>query len=480
MPVALKSRLAKIARITAKIARITAKIGVRLIAFVFLVVSALFIINSFDAPLSKQAKALLATPPNPYPPDENIYLAIAGLEGPGEGSIIEIGQERIETYNRALDSILLDPETGLSVNSKWESAKLVFKGIMPVGSPRTTSIWTDVKSHREEIAALLAANQQLYQRYLSLHRLHGYYETARPSFFAPPIYAPQPLRVLFLADVANRLQTSTLQQQREALTDLHHDLQMWRIVLKGDGTLISKMLAAAFLHADMILVADLITDSSTDLGLLGDVLDPMLLPFDLKDYRIGNAFAAELRAMAAFYKTITAANELAGSTASSSWRHRTWNAFQAHFFKVNDTENMGAQIAAQWVALGDSEPGEFYKNREAYLEWLKINEPHLSPAYLYNPVGKILARLAISQNDTYPLRVSDVAAYQRLVYLAFQLKRQHIARANVAAFLNAHDEWSTHPVNGMPFRWNPKTGELAVNTLGEHLLQEQRFGLMLH
>jgi len=32
----------------------------------------------------------------------------------------------------------------------------------------------------------------------------------------------------------------------------------------------------------------------------------------------------------------------------------------------------------------------------------------------------------------------------------------------------------------MPFRWNPKMGELAVNTLGEHLLKEQRFGLMLH
>jgi hypothetical protein len=87
--------------------------------------------------------------------------------------------------------------------------------------------------------------------------------------------------------------------------------------------------------------------------------------------------------------------------------------------------------------------------------------------------------LAISRNDTYPLRVYDVAAYQRLVYLVFQLKRQHIATTAVPAFLLAHPDWSTHPVDGKPFRWNAETGELAVNTLGEHL-NGQRFSVRVH
>ena len=73
----------------------------------------------------------------------------------------------------------------------------------------------------------------------------------------------------------------------------------------------------------------------------------------------------------------------------------------------------------------------------------------------------------------------DVAAYQRLVYLVFQLKRQHIATADVAAFLKAHPGWSTHPVDGKPFSWNPETGELAMNTLGEHP-PGQRFSVILH
>jgi hypothetical protein len=462
----------------AKTARLAAKIVLGLTALVLLVVLGLVAANSFDVPLSAQARTLLAAPPNPYPSGENIYLAMTGLQGPGERSTIEMGQERIDAYNQALDSMLLHPDAASKLNREWEAVRLGFSGKMPVGSARTTSIWSDVKSHRQEIADLLTANQQIYRRYLSLHRLHGYYETARPSFLAPVSFPPQPLRSLFLADVAIRLQTGTSQQQRQALDDMRQDLQMWRTVLIGDGTLISKMLAAVSLHADLILVADFITDPSVDLAQQEDVLDPMLTPFEPKDYRIGNAFAAEFRSTAPLYNTITMANELVGAQRPLSRRQRLWNTFQAHFFKINATENMAAANAAQWVTLGDSDPSRFYRNRETNREWFKQNEPRLSPTLLYNPVGKILVRVAASQNDRYSLRAFDVAAYQRLVYLVFELKRQHVSVPDVAPFLQAHTEWSTHPVDGKPFSWNAETRELTVNTLGERAI-DQRYGVIL-
>jgi dipeptidyl aminopeptidase/acylaminoacyl peptidase len=34
----------------------------------------------------------------------------------------------------------------------------------------------------------------------------------------------------------------------------------------------------------------MVADPNTDLGSLADTLEPLALPFDLKDYRIGNAF----------------------------------------------------------------------------------------------------------------------------------------------------------------------------------------------
>ena len=472
MPTALKSRLPRIARIIAKISS-------GLAALIFLIVLALFIVNSFDVPLSDQAKALLTPPPNPYRPDENSYLAIAGMEGPGDRTIIAMGQDRIAAYDQALEFALLKPEAAIDLNKKWNNAKLKVTGnIEELGHPRTSSIWAAAKTHHQEIATLLAANQILYERYLFLHSLRGYYETARPSFTAPVINPPPSLRTLFLSDVAARIQTGTAQLQREALNGLEKDVQLWRTVLKGDGTLISKMLSVAFLHGDLILLADLITDPIFNSSPLDGVLDPMLLPFDPKDFAIGNAFAAEFRSSAPFYKTITAANEMA-YTAHLGWWSRPWNDFQARFFKLNATENMNAEIAARWVAVGDSLPSEFQQAREAQHEWLDKEGPHLSPNYVYNPIGKLLVSLAGQHYDDYSLRAYDVAAYQRLVYLVFQLKRQQIATKDVDSFMTSHPEWSTHPVDGKSFLGNPETSELTVNTLGDHPI-EQRFSVVLH
>jgi hypothetical protein len=472
VPVSLKSRLAKIARITAKIT-------LGLVTFVILTVLVLFILNSFDAPLNAQAKALLTPPPNPYPSDDNIYLAMAGLDGPSDRPITDMGQERIAAYDRALDSMLLHGDVPTGPELKWSSARIQFSGKLALGSPRASSIWTDAKAHREEIAASLGANQQLYQRYLSLHQLKGYYETARPSFMAPVIVLPQYLRALFLADVANRIQAGSLPQQHEALTDLRQDIELWRTVLTGDGNLISKMVAVAWLHGDLILVADLISDPSIDLNSLDDLLDPILLRWDLKDYRIGNAFAAEYRARATLYRTIATAHEMVGTSASSNWANRVSNAVQAHFFKSNATENMDAEFTARRIALCDSEPSEFERNRQTYEDWFEKEGPHLSPSNFYNPMGKILASLSSSQKDSYSLRAYDVAAYQRLVNLAYQLKRRHIATADVESFMRAHPEWSTHPVDGKPFQWNADTGEFAVNTLGLYPTA-QRFSVTFH
>jgi hypothetical protein len=222
----------------------------------------------------------------------------------------------------------------------------------------------------------------------------------------------------------------------------------------------------------------LIADPNSDLSPLDDQLGSMLAPFDVKDYRIGSAFIWEFRGNVALLKTLVPANYAAGTGASLTWWQRTSNGYQTHFFKLNATLNMSAAYAGQWSALADSDPSLFLKNRETYQAWRKQNDLHFSPTFLCNPIGNILVAVAVSEPDAHPRRVSDVAAYQRLVYLAYQLKRQHIANADIASFLAAHPDWSTHPVDGQPFRWNAATGELAVNTLGEHP-KEQRFGMTL-
>jgi hypothetical protein len=441
-----------------KVARISKKIAIGLVAFVLLIVLVCFAINSFDVPLSAEAKTLLAAPSNPYRSDDNIYVALAGFDGPSQQSVIDIGRARIAAYNQALASMPLKPDAALAFSKRSESKKLTFNGDLTSWQPLTSSIWTAAKSHRADIAGLLASNQELYQRYLALHRLPGYYDTARLGYFMPLIYVPQPVRALFLADVANRIQTGTLQQQRAAIDELSQDLRMWRVILKGNGDLSSKMIAAASLHADFLLLADMIADPNIDSALLAGNQRAVLSPFDLVDWKIGNVFGAEL-----------ANSPVADSSARpSGWWERQWNIFGAHFFKLNATENLRAAQMTQLSALADADPARFSRSREAYRGWLNRNVSLLSPTGLYNPVGKLLVRIAADTYEDYPMRVFDVAAFQRLVYLAFQLRLQCVGTSDVASFLKQHPEWSAHPIDGKPFRWNPATGELAVNTVGTH------------
>src|ERR1700730_9775747 len=64
----------------ARVARASKKIAISLVAFVALTVLVCSAINSFDVLLSAEAKTLLAASPNLYPSEDNIYVALAGLD----------------------------------------------------------------------------------------------------------------------------------------------------------------------------------------------------------------------------------------------------------------------------------------------------------------------------------------------------------------------------------------------------------------
>jgi len=62
----------------------------------------------------------------------------------------------------------------------------------------------------------------------------------------------------------------------------------------------------------------------------------------------------------------------------------------------------------------------------------------------------------------YPLRTLDVAAFQRLVVLAYQVRAQGISLKELPAFMVTHPEWSRHPIDGVPFALDSTTGEIRV------------------
>jgi len=307
--------------------------------------------------------------------------------------------------------------------------------------------------------------------------LHGYYDTARPSFYAPAYFVPQPMRSLFLANVALHIQSQSRAQQLAALDDLALDILMWKKVLRGDGGLLSKMVAVSALHADLILQVDMIADPEVDLTLIDAGHQWMVTPFALGDWTIGKAFYSEMRMQQlAFTDIMSMAATQNGQ--SMNWWERVGFRLQAQYFKLHATENLQTRQMIAIAQFADADPADFSLRLEAYRRWIKENVAVPSLRMIYNPLGKILVGIAGSAYEDYPARVYDVAAMQRLVCLVYQARRQNIDTAGISGFLKQHPEWSTHPIDDRSFQWNPTTGELRVPLTGTHPAA-QRFSVSL-
>ena len=429
--------------------------------------------NLRDEPLTSEAQALLVPPPNRYAPEDNIYLALAGLDAPSGESVTAAGLARIERFNRQIDLALRDPrpET-LGGAAQDQGPRLEFRGDVSFCEPLNRSVWNDAPAHKTDIAKLLADNAELYQRYVGLHRRPGFHETAHPGITAPPVYlAANPIRKLFLADAALRLRTGESRAQRAALADLTDDVRLWRAVLTGRGALISKMIAIAYLEGDYLVLADMIADSQAPVAVGtadADVIVPLFAP---GDWNIGSVFAEEFRFEVATLEQLQRASatglpvpeRYTGDILLQSW-NRAENIAGAHFFKLHATENQFARNAARLIVSAAANPAAFAAKSRQPLESLPASE--WAVWLSYNPIGQILAAIPASALTGYAPRAWDGAALQRLVRLSYEIRRQGIEPAGIPAFLARHPEWSTHPGDGRPFLWDAKNGELRVQTMG--------------
>jgi hypothetical protein len=419
-------------------------------------------INARDEPLTPQAKSLLVLPPNPYPSEDNIYVALAGFDAPPGESLTAVGEAKIDAYNTRLAATLLDPRPqSLYTDLRQDSpGGLRFNGKCDFLQQRR-SYWNDLPPHRAEVEKLLTDNVEILKRYQALHLRHGYYETATPSQLAPFYYVPPDLRALFLADAVLRLRSPDAGVQRAALTDLQDDVRLWRTVLTGEGTLISKMLAVAYIHWDERVLAELIADPQAALPDAADEANALAPLFAPEDWNIGRVFFSEFRLQAAMLQQTHRINEggLSFVDDSAGPVRRWWSPLAgrigAQFFKINATENL---FAAQALRLArEAVPGSMRGD-------LVSDEPLVSLRSVYNPFGRVLVGLA-SEYRAYAWSAWDAAAFQRLVRLGYEIRRQRIAPAVIPAFLQQHPELATHPGDGRPFLWEAAGGELRVQTM---------------
>ena len=438
-------------------------------------------INAFDERPSPEALALLRPPENRYRPDENLYVSLAGFDAPAGQSVISVGRARIAHYNESVDTMLRDPLLGLETLAGSDPQRLKFEGSIDCCRPREASFWGSVHANGTKIEQLIDQNRELYQRYLALFDLPGYYETARPSPAAPLYVVPTEVRNLFLASVSLRLQSGDELQIQSALKSLRQDIDLWHRMLIGEGMLISKMLAVSFLQTDSLILSDMIADPR---AAIPQNMDEYLPQFDLRDWNIGNAFAAEFRLHTFIYRQTQALADNhwqpPDSTGSSAWRiwNRILSPIEGHFFKINATENLDAKVMSELGGFAAVAPSTFATDQAQLKKWEQTNSDFMSVRTIYNPIGKILVAIAAPAYENYIVRPYDAAALQRLARLSFEIRRQRIAPSEITGFMKLHPEWSTHPADGRPFVWKPTTGEIAIQPVAQQPA-DRRFSVQI-
>ncbi|HYM28851.1 MAG TPA: hypothetical protein VET66_11920, partial [Steroidobacteraceae bacterium] len=414
-----------------------------LLALALLAFAVVFVVNIPDEALSPAAQSLLVAPPNPYAPEDNAYLVLAGLDAPPGVAPVEAGQVRVEHYNRELAFVERNPTPQNIDDLKLtDPHRLEFAGEFEFAQP-LDSYWDDIPRHQADVEARLADNLELYQRYLALQRTRGYYETELPSMLAPVYFVPSNLRTLFLAEVVLRLRGRDPRQQAEALADLEADMRVWKSVLTGQGAIISKLLAIAYLHWDELLLADMIADPKAPVP-LGDGDAEQVAPlFALDDWDISRAYPFDFRVQAAFLRQSRQqfhAGWMPPGTPGGlpGLLARTNMKIGAHFFQTNATINLFAAQVARLTRQAAPAPHDEPAADEVHLASFRS---------VYNPIGKYLAAVA-GAHEPYPARAWDGAAFQRLLRLSYEIRRQRVAAAAIPTFLARHPEWAHHPADG--------------------------------
>jgi hypothetical protein len=412
--------------------------------------------NAHDETLAPETRALLSLPSNPYAAGDNLYVALQGFDAPLAESVIAAGEARIEQYNRSLDAALRDPsQANLDSLTLKDAYRLRFKGDISFIRPLESSVWNEAPQHEQQITTLLADNHELMERYLDLMLLRGYYETARPSGLAPSPAPPNEVHRLFLAQLALQMRARSRSARQLALAELEADIRLWRRVLIGEGTLLWKMLSIAFLQSDYLLLGDLIADSDIGLAPREEFAESLVPLFDAADFDLGRAFAAEFRIQVATLR----GPEAPAHRGARGWLEQAGSRLTEHFLKPDATANLLARDTLRWMAVA-ADPAKAARAPEATAVWLLPMS--------YNPLGKVLSAVVTQPYRHYPPRAWDQAALQRLVRAGYEIRQRRLAAADLTAFLQAHPQWSTHPVDGRPFLWDPGTGELRVQTVSQH------------
>ena len=426
--------------------------------------------NWRDDPLSEAAQqALRYTPPTEQALEDNGYLILLGLDAPLQGDAvadaIALGRQRLarEIERRRWVEAHGDAEEGMPQSIPVESSG---DGVlsMRLRCPATESDCFDwYGKHREEIKALVQANQPLMQR-LQAAATAAQFSNPAPFYLLaefPPYARLARAHELWLAQAS--LEWTRGQPQR-AMDIARQAVQLRSRLAHSSNNLLTSMVALAMQYRELRWLSDASAHLTPQMS--AKVLKPLEEMLDKPPTPLHSAIEGEKQFVASISFSQLDPKTFRFFTSPwieepAWWQHlldrgATLGFLPQHSLNLS-MENLQRMQALSALPAHQLEAA-FSNNPRTMAEDSACDKPW---KHLRNGVGLCMMAIIVPDYRKHLQRIADIDGYRRLVLLQHRAAAQRVAPKDMPTWLAKAPQELRNPYTLQPMQWDVATGSLV-------------------
>lgn len=389
--------------------------------------------------------------PEPIEPG-NAWIVMLGFAAPEGVSPYAYGEEKLQKLKTAVTSD--ENEREVTAGQGGNASELKFQDARELPYFYANSgdgMLPYAATHRAEIAALLKDNKELLERYETLRACPRFNEPLYYGFDAPipsfsPLRTAQKIKLLQLAIIANQGDLTG------ALVGLREDMEFWRFVSRNSATLISKLIACAYIGNDLRFTAELGASrqlNAKEMQMVQDILRPFAVDED--------SFTLAFRGEARYWQ--------AGMELTCRSEFKPWS-LKKLIYKSNATKNRMYADYQEVIRVAALPPQEFARKvKEQKTD--KTVSGRIGLHFLYNPLGETLAVIGYPAFHKYSEKGHNLEGIRRLACLKVLAYQEKVALEHMAQFLVNHTQDLSNPYTGEAMIWDEKSRAISFPQLSE-------------
>ena len=419
-------------------------------------------INWADEKLSPEGEALLRAPESKVADAANGYYVLLGMNAPADANALETGRKiqaardrlyREDPLRQNFDAPDLLPAVGTSPELGFDKLRCPMQGNNCVNRylAQAPLVREQMRVHALSLA-----------RYGQMMQLPGYEEKPIPSPYAPLANYQAVTRAAEL-ELAGAVLDVDAGRDAAGLAKIAAGIAYHRQLLAGSSGLLTRMISVSMLRRELQVLSELIERKPALAQSQRKLFQRLLAPLTPQENDLRPAIAVEARSLATMLQLMPEMmkRQGGGKPGFMGGLSETWAA--RFIYLPNASIN---RLTPYWSAIAGLGHGSAatYEQRKQQFAQSPTGQRKWSGGvewnYVRNPMGKILAGIALPEMGTYIERVHDLDGYIRLVSLQVAIRAEQVAPAAIGEFADKAVPEMCDPYTGMPMGWDAASSSL--------------------